>query len=227
MRCVSGSKARIDSSVSPKKSSRTGAGAPGAKRSRMPPRIAYSPMSRTVLAREKPLVSSQRASVVHVDAVAGRGGKSRGSRRSRAAARAATSALTVSTRMRGRSSAPRVRASRASTVMRCGGDRRVGRDAVVGLAIPGREDSSASISGAAKASASMNALRALAVARDEARARRRAPRPPWRARARDRRRRRRRSLRATEASVNAPPGARRLAVWPIRLRGDGLVHLEI
>ena len=59
VRWVSGSKARIDSSASPKKSRRTGLGRPAGKRSMMPPRTAYSPVSRTVPVRRKPLASSQ------------------------------------------------------------------------------------------------------------------------------------------------------------------------
>ena len=64
VRCVSGSKLRIDSSVSPKKSSRTGNAIPGAKRSIIPPRTAYSPVSRTVGLRWKPLCSSHAAKAV-------------------------------------------------------------------------------------------------------------------------------------------------------------------
>ena len=44
-----------------------------ANRSRMPPRTAYSPGSRTVETREKPLSSSQRITPVHAEHVAGRG----------------------------------------------------------------------------------------------------------------------------------------------------------
>ena len=69
---VSGSKLRMDSSVSPKKSSRTGSSMPGANRSTMPPRTAYSPASRTVAARLKPLSSSQLRDARHRRAFAGR-----------------------------------------------------------------------------------------------------------------------------------------------------------
>jgi hypothetical protein len=48
VRWVSASKARIDSRESPKKSNRTGWSSPAGKRSRIPPRTAYSPGSRTV-----------------------------------------------------------------------------------------------------------------------------------------------------------------------------------
>ena len=58
VRCVAGSKVRTVSNVLPKKSSRTGAASPGAHRSRMPPRTAYSPVSRTVAVRRKPLPSN-------------------------------------------------------------------------------------------------------------------------------------------------------------------------
>ena len=54
VRCDSGSKLLIDSSVSPKKSSLTGASEPGGKMSTMPPRTAKSPGSTTVPVREKP-----------------------------------------------------------------------------------------------------------------------------------------------------------------------------
>jgi len=48
VRWVSTSKVRIDSRLSPKKSNRTGWSSPAGNRSRMPPRTAYSPLSRTV-----------------------------------------------------------------------------------------------------------------------------------------------------------------------------------
>ena len=85
VRCVSGSKERIDSSVSPKKSRRTGFGSPAGNRSMMPPRTAYSPVSRTVPVRRKPLVSSQATSWSVSTDVAGRGreglGRDAGARR--------------------------------------------------------------------------------------------------------------------------------------------------
>ena len=61
VRWLAGSKERIDSSVSPKKSRRTGSSAPGTKTSRMPPRTANSPTSRTVATRSKPLRSRRAA----------------------------------------------------------------------------------------------------------------------------------------------------------------------
>ena len=51
LRWVPGSKMRIDSMVSPNRSSRTGSGSPAGKMSMMPPRMAYSPGSITVPAR--------------------------------------------------------------------------------------------------------------------------------------------------------------------------------
>ena len=51
-RWVSGSKARMDSSVSPNRSSRTGSSDEGGKTSITPPRMANSPRSETVEARE-------------------------------------------------------------------------------------------------------------------------------------------------------------------------------
>jgi hypothetical protein len=62
VRWVSGSKRRALSSTSPKKSSRTGCVAPGAKMSMIPPRTAKSPGSTTVEAREKPIRASQAVS---------------------------------------------------------------------------------------------------------------------------------------------------------------------
>jgi hypothetical protein len=50
-RWLSGSKRRIDSTVAPKKSSRTGSGWPLAKMSMSPPRTAYSPASTTAPVR--------------------------------------------------------------------------------------------------------------------------------------------------------------------------------
>ena len=50
-RWVSGSKARIDSSVSPNMSRRTGSSEPGGNTSITPPRMANSPFSDTVEAR--------------------------------------------------------------------------------------------------------------------------------------------------------------------------------
>ncbi|MNL32572.1 hypothetical protein D3C87_1544330 [compost metagenome] len=61
VRWLAGSKERIVSSVSPKKSSRSGSPLPGTKTSRMPPRTAYSPTSRTVATRSKPLRSRRAA----------------------------------------------------------------------------------------------------------------------------------------------------------------------
>ena len=51
LRWVAGSNTRIDSMVSPNRSSRTGSGSPAGNRSMMPPRMAYSPGSITVPAR--------------------------------------------------------------------------------------------------------------------------------------------------------------------------------
>ena len=50
-RWLKGSKLRMDSTVAPKKSSRTGSAAPLAKMSIRPPRTAYSPASTTALVR--------------------------------------------------------------------------------------------------------------------------------------------------------------------------------
>ena len=83
----------------------------------MPPRDAYSPTSRTVLARTKPFGLQPSRQIVHPHAVARRGGKGgRGDELS--GGTRCVSALTETTRTRGRSTAPRVRASRASAVMR-------------------------------------------------------------------------------------------------------------
>ena len=108
---------------------------PGANRSRMPPRTAYSPVSRTLEARANPLDSSHRtsASISTIlpgaaenvsPAIAASGGT------------LCSKALTVVERMRGRSSEVRDLASRERTKnppRRNGG---IGRHPVIGLAIP-------------------------------------------------------------------------------------------
>jgi hypothetical protein len=117
VRWVSGSKARIDSSVSPKKSSRTGSAMPGANRSTMPPRMAYSPASRTVEARMKPLSSSHSVIPDMAMTLPGAAASDWRDRISRGGTRWSM-ALTVASRIAGRSR-PLMRASRASVVMRC------------------------------------------------------------------------------------------------------------
>ncbi len=83
----------------------------------MPPRTAYSPVSRTVPVRRKPLASTQAttSSIATTLPIAAenvsRAMWARGGTR-------CTRALTVVQRMRGRSSAERVRARRASAVIR-------------------------------------------------------------------------------------------------------------
>ena len=76
------------------------------------------------------------------------------------------SALTVTTRTRGRSSAPRLRASRASAVMRCDEIAAIGRNAVVGLAIPRGKEQRLDL-GRGEAERVDEALGARAVAGDE------------------------------------------------------------
>ena len=66
----------------------------------------------------KPLSASQRASSSSRTLLPGAAEKAASATKFSGGARW-VSALTVTTRTRGRSSAPRVRASRASTVMRC------------------------------------------------------------------------------------------------------------
>ena len=83
----------------------------------MPPRTAYSPVSRTVPVRRKPLASTQAttSSIATTLPIAAENASlamwARGGTR-------CTRALTVVQRMRGLSSAERVRARRASAVIR-------------------------------------------------------------------------------------------------------------
>ena len=111
---------------------------PGANRSMMPPRTAYSPGSRTVEARRKPLSSSQLHDAVHRQHVAGRGRRATASRSALAPARAAAPALTVVSRIERPLAAlqPREPRQRGHALRDDAGMR---RDAVVGLAVPGRE----------------------------------------------------------------------------------------
>jgi hypothetical protein len=83
----------------------------------MPPRTAYSPDSRTVEARRKPLVSSQRTSASISTALPGAAEKLSAAMRASGGARCVR-ALTVVSKTRGRSSEERVRARRDSVVMR-------------------------------------------------------------------------------------------------------------
>ncbi len=117
VRCVSGSKVRIDSSVSPKKSRRIGAGIPGGKRSTMPPRTANSPVSRTVEVRKYPFMSSQRASCSVSTMLPGAAEKLSEATFEKAGTRC-SAALTVVSSRRGLSP-DLVLASRDSVVIRC------------------------------------------------------------------------------------------------------------
>ena len=84
----------------------------------MPPRTAYSPVSRTVPVRRKPLVSSQLTSWVVSTTLPGAAEKVSAAIRDRGGTRW-TRALTVVERIRGLSSEVLERASRARVVMRC------------------------------------------------------------------------------------------------------------
>ena len=152
LRCVSGSKERIDSSASPKKSSLTGAARP-AHRGRGCRRAPHNRRRRAPCWRASSRCLEPVRERLHVDAVAGRGRKGGLADLGSAAARAGSgvdggdqNARPLGARRGAREPRQRRHPPR--------GDRGVGRDAVVGLAVP-RGQMSASISGAAKASASM------------------------------------------------------------------------
>ena len=83
----------------------------------MPPRTAYSPASRTVEARTKPLVSSQPVSAFISTTLPGAAENVSAAIWATGGTRW-TTALTVVLRMRGRSALERERARRASTTMR-------------------------------------------------------------------------------------------------------------
>ena len=83
----------------------------------MPPRWAYSPVSRTVEERRKPLVSSQRTRSFILTELPGAAEKLSLAIHLRGATRC-TRPLTVTQRMRGLSVEERARARRDSTVMR-------------------------------------------------------------------------------------------------------------
>ena len=122
---------------------------PGANRSTMPPRMAYSPASRTVEARMKPLSSSHSVIPDMAMTLPGAAASDWRDRISRGGTRCSM-ALTVASRIAGRSR-PLMRASRASVVMRCattpacGDTRSYGRQSQAG-------NSSTSTSGAKKVS---------------------------------------------------------------------------
>ena len=138
-RCVSGSKERIDSSVSPKKSSRTGLGQArrikidDAAAHRVFAGVAHRPGSQEAVGFKPAAITSISTTLPGAAENVSAAMRSRGGTR-------CTAALMVVDRMRGRSSDERERASRASAVMRCAVMPACGRHAVVGLAIPGRED---------------------------------------------------------------------------------------
>ena len=138
VRCVSGSKVRIDSSVSPKKSSRIGSGIDGAKRSRMPPRTAYSPVSRTAEARAKPLFSSHCVRLVILTALPGAAEKEFGRDffARRHALQDGVDRRRENARAPGGGARTRKPRQHRHPPRR---DRRIGRDAIIGLAIPAGE----------------------------------------------------------------------------------------
>ena len=121
--------------MSPKKSSRIGAGRPGGKRSIRPPRCAYSPVSRTVLARRKPLASSQRASSSSFTTLPGAAEKL-----SAATSFARRHALEQAIDRRGDDARALGRGSGAGEARERRhaprDDAGMGRDAVIGLAVP-------------------------------------------------------------------------------------------
>ena len=84
----------------------------------MPPRTAYSPVSRTVPVRRKPLISSQATSASVATMLPGAAEKLSFAMRPRGITRC-TTAFTVVDRMRGCASDERERVSRDSAVMRC------------------------------------------------------------------------------------------------------------
>ena len=104
----------------------------------MPPRSAYSPESRTVEAREKPLASSQCAKLVQIDGRARRGGKTLGGeflarRHALGERRRAGQQQARPVHRRARARKPR---QRRHALRRDGGGR---RHPVVRLAVPGGE----------------------------------------------------------------------------------------
>ena len=95
VRCVSGSKVRIDSSVSPKKSSRTGCSMPAGNRSRMPPRTAYSPALAHGRGRDCSRCARASDDDLSMSTTLPGATEAPARRRARAAARVAAAALTV------------------------------------------------------------------------------------------------------------------------------------
>src|ERR1700749_1621012 len=89
----------------------------GAKRSRMPPRTAYSPVSRTADARAKPLFSSHSVRLVILTALPGAAEKDSAATFSRGGTRCRT-ALIVVERISGRPAARPDGGSRDRTVTR-------------------------------------------------------------------------------------------------------------
>ena len=117
VRCVSGSKVRTTCSVQMLFGSCAGAASAGAKRSRMPPRTAYSPVSRTVALRMKPLISSHSTSLSMSMALPGAAENVSCATLANGGTFCSTAEIVVE-RIRGRSSDERERASRARAVMR-------------------------------------------------------------------------------------------------------------
>ena len=203
VRWLSGSKVRIDSSVSPKKSSRTGLAcrAHRDRECRRAPHIRRCRARRE--ARAKPLLSSQATRPSMSTTLPGAAEKLRAAISSRGGTRWG-SAFTVVERMRGRSSAVRERARRERTRHPPRRDSPVGRDAIIGLAVPGRKIEDLDLR-RGKAQRFAEGMRRAARRARHGRRRPRGFLQPAQARARDRRSRRRHSRRAaTTASARRP-----------------------
>ncbi len=164
-RCVSGSKARIDSSVSPKKSSRSGAASAGA--------IEIEDAAALRVIADVPHQTGARETVrfepadqrLHVERIAGgdreRGLGEPGARRD--ALRHGVDGGHKNARPLGRAARQREAGERGHALR---GDGGVGRDAVVGLAVPGRQHKRLDL-GRGEGERVDEALRAHGIAREE------------------------------------------------------------
>ena len=124
----------------------------------MPPRTAYSPTSRTVAVRSKPFASSQRVSCsIGIDVA--RGDRHRALRDAPLSGTRWTMALAVVKTTRGPLCGSKQRVQRAHPL---GRDLGVGRHAVVGKAVPGRETSASECRGRRRRAPPRRALRARA-----------------------------------------------------------------
>ena len=183
--------------------------APGAKRSRMPPRTANSPTSRTVGTRSKPDFSSRAISVVHVDLAARPGAE--GLRLDHLGRRHALQQRVGGGQDDGAVRRLAQRDHGRQRVEPARGGVGAGRDAVIGQAVPGRQFEHRQV-GRHEGERLDDGRQALAVARHEQRPARPAPSRP------------RRDASAKASKPSATPSTMN---WPVRPLGRPILSRRL